>query len=270
MLDQLKDSFGLKVKLREHIVVEVLPLCLKLPLSEVWEIIISLTYKLFRTNVSIDEQTTACRDTRYPLATRVACLVCTAHWELLALKTAYTTPMRNFQHLNPCHQDLKHTSAKIMRKQDIRIYHEEFRNKCLHQLFFIVEELNVWLIVLFKFLLEIEWPWVAWQAANQTETMYLGCVVCGTILVYLVLDKAWNHGYLVSVVRRSSSFYTKGKGCEWRWWAINLVECDLHVLWVINICLMLTPSLFELSILPGIFHFEPARTLNLPLQNEQF
>ena len=35
MLDQLKDSFGLKVKLREHIVVEVLPLCLKLPLSEV-------------------------------------------------------------------------------------------------------------------------------------------------------------------------------------------------------------------------------------------
>ena len=125
------------------------------------------------------------------------------------------------------------------------------------------------MIILFKFLLEIKWPWITWKTTNQTKSLDLGVIVGWPILINLLLNQARNHGNLICILSRPCSLDTKREASQRRRRPIQVIKRDLHVLGIVNTDLMLAPSLLKLIIDPGILDLHPARALDLPLQNEQ-
>ena len=143
MLNQLEYPVCFQIKLRQHIVVKVLSLCFELSLGQIRQIVVGLTDQLLRADICVNQETPTSRNTWKPLTARVTSLICSSHREGLSLESTNATPVRNLQHLNPGHKDLKDATAEVVRQHNIWVDHEELGNEYLHELLLSVEQLNV-------------------------------------------------------------------------------------------------------------------------------
>jgi hypothetical protein len=89
-------------------------------------------------------------------------------------------------------------------------------------------------------------------------------------LIDLVVNQAGNHSHLICVVGRSRSLHGKTEAGHWRRLLVQIINGDFNVLWIIDIQLLLAPSVLEIGALKNlwILNRHPTGTLDLSLQDK--
>lgn len=270
VLNKPEDLVRTHVERREHVLVKVLALRFQLLLSEVREIVVGFTNQLFGTQEGIDEQTTAAGHARKPGAASVATLLSTAVRNVLSLESTDTRPVRHLQVLDTRQDDLEDTAAKTMRNKDIGINLKDARNQSLHQLLLIVEHLHASARgILLEALLQVVRPGFSVELSDQTELLHGTIVIGGTVLIDCVLDHARDHGDFVGVIGRASGLEREGDGRQGRCLAVQLLQGNLNILGAVDGDLMTRPGLLVVHVDLGALDAQPARALDLPLEDEQ-
>jgi len=137
-----------------------------------------------------------------------------------------------------------------------------------HLLFILVNEHLIWFALL-GLLLSIVRQRYSVQLTNHRKRLEL-LLLCGTVLIDLVLNDAWDHRDFSRVVLRAREFTWEGHADQrWRRF-VQIVEGADAVFGILNLDFVLGPwaSLLDLRDSCRVTYSEPAGPSNLPLKNE--
>ena len=171
MAHKHKQPVRRQVKVTQLFIVKLLASSLKLLLCQVGEIVAGFSDQLLGTHEGVNKQSSTTHHPWNPRASAVSSLVKLSIWETWLLQSSNSAPVSNVVELDSCHDDLKHTSAKVVGQKHIRVHLVNATDKGLEHLTLCFKQSYLAVSLLLQLLLQVKGPRFLIELANDRKLL---------------------------------------------------------------------------------------------------